>query len=590
MFKKIFCISVLLFSTVLLYADVISFNASVDKKTVPLNDSFIYSIVISGDSSNLPDHQVGNMFDFNRFGTSTSQSMTIINGKYNVSVTYRYTLGPKKVGKFTIPPATIKYNGKTYSTESIGIEVTPATNIHNTSSTSISSKQANVRQRQHSSQNPPGKAFVKASVNKKTVYENEKLTYKFSFYRNIDLISNPEYYPPDFAGFWNDGSKPKERYEVVDGANYHVDELETVLYPVGVGVKTISPTKLKISVIDFSGLDDDFFSVFSNMGQGRNKILETNHIEVKVVALPKEGRPLDFSGAVGDFKINASLDKQTAQTNEPVTLTITIKGSGNMKSVGNLHFSGYNGFKKYDTVVTNVSDTSKEFKTIFIPQLPGDKKIPAVSLSFFNPAKKQYEIIKAQPQTIAVTGEPIYAHDSSNEDSGIETTRKDINYNKQVTNLKQFKGHLIKKPSFYLVFVPFIILLFTIFAYKKIVANPFRKRKDTSSTTKILKLLKNAELEVSKNNLNLSINLTYQALMEIITIKTGLVADSLSKDQINEKLLESGADKLHITKIMEIYNNLNFYKFASVSLDEKSIKILIDTTRTLVCVSTIKKQ
>jgi hypothetical protein len=580
MFKKIFYILILLFSTVSLYADVISFNASVDKKTVPLNDSFIYSIVIKGDSNNLPDHQIGNMFDFNRFGTSTSQSMTIINGKYNVSVTYRYTLGPKKVGKFTIPPATIKYNGKTYSTESIEIEVTPATNIHSTSS--ISSKQANVRQRQHSSQNPPGKAFVKASVNKKIVYENEKLTYKFSFYRNIDLVSNPEYYPPDFAGFWNDGSKPKERYEVVDGTNYHVDELETVLYPVGVGVKTISPTKLKISIIDFSGLDDDFFSVFSNMGQGRNKILETNPIEVKVVALPKEGKPSDFSGAVGDFKINASLDKQTAQTSEPVTLTIIVKGNGNMKSVGNIHFSDYNGFKKYDTVVAKVSDTSKEFKTIFIPQLPGDKKIPAVSLSFFNPTKKQYEIIKTQPQTVVVTGEPIYVHDSSNEEPRIETTRKDINYNKQVKNLKPFKGHLIKKPSFYLVFVPFIILLLTIFAYKKIATNPFRKRKDTSSRTKILKLLKNAELEASKNNVNLSVNLTYQALMEIITIKTRLVADNLSKDQINEKLLESGADKSYITKIMEIYDNINFYKFAAVSLDEKSIKILIDNTRTLI--------
>jgi hypothetical protein len=580
MFKKIPCISTLLFSTALIYADVISFKASVDKKAVPLNDSFIYSIVISGDSSNLPDHQIGTMFDFNRFGTSTSQSMTIINGKYNVSVTYKYTLGPKKIGKFTIPPATIKYNGKTYSTESIEIEVIPATNIHNASS--ISSNQANVRQRQHSSQNPPGKAFVKASVNKKTVYENEKLTYKFSFYRNIDLISNPEYYPPDFAGFWNDGSKPKERYDVVDGANYRVDELETVLYPVGVGVKTILPTRLRISVMDFSGLNDDFFSVFSNMGQGRNKVLETNPVEVKVIALPQEGRPSDFSGAVGDFKISASIDKQNTQTNEPVTLTVTVKGNGNMKSVGNIHFSDYNGFKKYDTVTATVSDISKEFKTIFIPQLPGDKKIPAVSFSFFNPSKKQYETIRTQPQPIVVAGDPIYAaHNSSNENSGIETTHKDINYNKQLKNLKQFKGNLIEKSSFYLVFAPFVILLVIIFTYKKILVHPFRKRTNTYSTKKILKLLKNAEFEVSKNNLNLAVKLTYQALMEIITIKTGLVADNLSKDQINEKLLEAGSDEVYITKIMELYDNLNFYKFASVNLDEKSINILIATIQSL---------
>jgi hypothetical protein len=567
-----------LLTAALLYADVISFNASVDKKTVALNDSFIYSITISGDGRNLPEHQIGNMVDFNSFGTSTSQSMSIINGKYNVSITYRYTLGPKKVGKFTIPPATIKYNGKTYSTESIKVEVTPAANISNVSS--VSSKQANIRQ--HSSQNPPGKAFVKASVDKKTVYENEKLIYKFNFYRNIDLISNPEYYPPDFTGFWNDGSKPNERYDVIDSSNYHVDEVKTVLYPVGVGVKTILPTKLKISIMDFSGSDDDFFSIFSNMGQGRNKVLETNPVEVKVIALPQEGRPSDFSGAVGDFKIKASIDKQNAETNEPVTLTITVSGNGNMKSVGNIHFGNYSDFKKYDTVVANVSDNSKEFKTIFIPQLPGEKEIPAASLSFFNPAKKQYETIKTQSQIIVVRGEPVYAHDSSSEESGIEPTRKSINYNKQVKNLRQFKGHLIKKPPFYLIFAPSIILLLTIFAYKKIQTKPFKKRKNISSAAKIQRLLEKAELEVSKNNLNLSVKLGYQSLMEIITIKTGLVADNLSKDQINEKLLEAGSDEAYIDKIMEIYDKLNFYKFASVNLDEQSVKILIDNIRSLI--------
>jgi hypothetical protein len=574
MFKKIFCLStLLLFAAALLYADIISFNASVDKKTVPLNDSFIYSITISADAGNLPQHQIGNMLDFNRFGTSTSQSMTIINGKYNASITYRYTLGPKKIGKFTIPPATIKYNGKTYSTERVEVEVITAANTHNSSSYGRS-KQANVGQ--HSSQNSPAKAFVKASVNKKTVYENEKLIYKFSFYRNIDLISNPQYYPPDFVGFWNDGSKPKDRYDVIEGSNCHVDEVETVLYPVGVGKKTISPTKLKIDIMDFSGSDDDFFSIFSNMGRGRTKVLETNPVEVKVIALPKEGRPSDFSGAVGDFQIKASVDKQNAQTNEPVTLTITVEGNGNMKSVSNIHFEDYSGLKKYDTVVANVSDNSKEFKTIFIPQLPGEKEIPTASLSFFNPAKKQYETIKTQPQVIAVRGEPAYAQDFSSEESEIEHARKDINYNKQVKNLRQFKGHLIKKPAFYLIFTPFIILLLTIFAYKKIQTNPFSKRKDNSSHAKVQKLLKNAEIEVSKNNLTLSLKLAYQALMEIISIKTGLVAENLSKDQINAKLVESITDKTYIAKIMEIYDKLNFYKFASISLDKSSVKSLID--------------
>jgi hypothetical protein len=577
MFKKIVCFVALLFAAISLYADVISFNASVDKKTVALNDSFIYSITISGDGRNLPEHQIENMFEFNRFGTSTSQSMTIVNGKSNVSITYKYTLGPKRTGKFTIPSATIKYNGKTYSTESIEIEITPAKNIQSVPSANV--RQTNVRQ--HSSQNPLGKVFVKASVNKMTVYENEKLVYKFGFYTNVELLSNPEYYPPDFVGFWNDGSKPKDRYEVIDESNYHVDEVSTVLYPVGPGVKTIAPTKLKITIMDSSNSDDDFFSVFSNMGRGRTKVLETNPVEVKVVALPQEGRPSNFKGAVGDFKIKSSADKQNAETNEPVTLTVTVSGNGNIKSVADIHFDDYSGFKKYDTVVANVSDNSKEFKIIFIPQLPGDKKIPAASLSFFNPLKKQYETIKTQPEIVFVRDESVYLSDSSSKESGIDIFRRDINYNKTIKKLRQFKGHFVKKPSFFLIFVPFIILLLTIFAYKNIQTNPFKKRKNNSSVVKIQKFLKNAELEISKNNLNLSVNLIYQALMEIIAIKTGIVSGNLSKGQISEKLLRLGVDELYISKIIEVYDKLNLYKFASVNLDKESIKILIDKINSL---------
>jgi hypothetical protein len=578
MLKKVFCLVMLLFATTFLYADVISFNASVDKKTVALNDSFIYSITISGDGNNLPEHQIGNMIEFNRFGTSTSQSMSIINGKTNASITYKYTLGPKKVGEFTIPPATIKYNGRTYSTESIEIEVTSAKNIQSVSGSNT--RQTNISQR--SSTNPHGKAFVKASVNKTTIYENEKLIYKFKFYTNINLLSNPEYYPPDFGGFWNDGSKPKDRYEVIDGSNYYVNEVNTVLYPVGTGLKTIAPTKLKIAVMDFSSSDDDLFSVFSNMSRGRTKVLETNPIDINVIALPKYGRPSGFSGAVGDFKIESSIDKQTAQTNEAVTLTIAVSGDGNMKSVSDIYFADYSGFKKYDTVISKSEDNLKEFKIIFIPQFPGKKEIPSATLSFFNPKKKQYETIKTQPKMIIINGSPVYDSDYYAEESKAKSSSKDINYNKQIENIKQFKGHLVRNPSFYLVFVPFIILLLTIFTYKKIQTTPFSRKKDNSSAAEIQRLLEKAKFEVSKNNLNSSLNLIYQALMEIITIKTGLVTDNLSKAQINEKLLESETSEVYISKIMEIYDKLNFYKFASVTPDKDSLNGLIDIVKSLI--------
>lgn len=110
------------------------------------------------------------------------------------------------------------------------------------------------------------------------------------------------------------------------------------------------------------------------MGQGQNKNLETNSIEVKIIVVPSEGKPVDFTGSTGDFKIKSSIDKQNVKTNEPVTLTVIVSG---------INFNAYDGFDKYDTIIANTNDNSKEFKTIFISLVPGEKEIPATSLSFF---------------------------------------------------------------------------------------------------------------------------------------------------------------------------------------------------------------
>ncbi|MDR3253469.1 MAG: BatD family protein, partial [Endomicrobium sp.] len=183
MFRKLI-ILVLLFISVMTYANDIFFRAFVDKTTVPLNESFIYSITVNGDSTNLPEHKIGAMDEFYRFGTATSKSMSIINGKTSMSVTYNYTLGPKRIGKFKIPPAKMTFNGKSYLTESIEIEVTAAQSVHSQNTQSVPVKNKQSQSLNQSSQNQPRKAFVKASINKRTAYENEKLIYKFSFYTN----------------------------------------------------------------------------------------------------------------------------------------------------------------------------------------------------------------------------------------------------------------------------------------------------------------------------------------------------------------------------------------------------------------------
>ncbi|MDR1418145.1 MAG: BatD family protein [Endomicrobium sp.] len=576
MFKKICCFIALIILSVITYADSISFKAFVDKKEVPLNESFVYSITLSGDGAKLPEHQISNLTDFTKFGTSTSQSMSVINGKTNVSVTYKYTLGPKRIGKFTIPPARITYKGKTYLTETIDIEVTSAQSAQTL-------PYSNARPTQS---NPPGKAFAKASVNKKIIYENEKLIYKFSFYTNVDLVSNPEYFPPSFAGFWNDGSKPKNRFEIVDGINYRVDEIETILYPIELGLKTIPPAKIKIAIMDFSSPDDmgDFFSLFSNMGRGQTKILETKPINIEVVPLPKTNRPVDFSGAVGDFKISSSLDKKQAKTSEPITLTVTVKGNGNMKSVTGINFDSYEGFKKYETIVSNDSENVKEFKTIFIPLVAGSQEIPSVSIPFFNPVKRKYETIKTFAQKVEVTGETVSISNFDSTSSSGNVIRQDINYNKRIDNINLNKGYLLKNPKFYLIFVPFIGLLLFSICYKIYKNKYFNNSTNYKKThlRDIWKLIKESEIEIGKDNYKQALDFINMAFTKFLDYQIKKDSRELSKNIVMEELKKLKLNNEMTDKILTIFERLNFYKYSSVDLNKDSVHELINDIKRIV--------
>jgi hypothetical protein len=583
MLKKSFSF-LLLFFNVCVFADSISFNASIDKKQVALNDSFVYSVTISGDSNKLPQHELPQLTDFNRYGTSTSQRMSITNGKSNVSITYSYTLGPKKIGKFIIPPSSIVYDGKTYSTESMNIEVIQAQGVQNIHSTNAGSSADNYQQakrRQGRNVNTEGKAFVKASINKKTIYENEKLVYKFKFYTNIDLISNPEYYPPDFSGFWNDGSKPNNSFETVDGINYQVNEIETVLYPIGVGTKKIAPAKLKIAVMDFSrSSSDDFFGFFASMGRGENKVLAADEITVNVIPLPSEGKPVNFSGAIGNFKIKSEIDKNIVSTNEPVTLKVSISGNGNMKSVNDIKIDLGNGFKKYDTIVANSTENLKEFQTIIVPTAPGEKEIPSASLSFFNLQTKKYETIKTEPKKITVNGEAIYnIENSENGNAKTGIVRQDINYNKDIKKLNQFNGYFIQKSIYYFIVIPFILMAILIFIYKKFIKNILFDKITSSkkySYDKIYRHLERAKLEISKSNFSAAVSFMSAALAGFINIKIKNDSEKLQKNQIRKTLRDNNVSDNDIAEIEKLFDIFNFYKFASVDIDKNIANSLLE--------------
>ncbi|MBI4397335.1 MAG: BatD family protein, partial [Elusimicrobia bacterium] len=162
-------------------------------------------------------------------------------------------------------------------------------------------------------------------------------------------------------------------------------------------------------------------------------------------------RPAGFKGDVGQYKITAALDKTEAHVYEPVTLTVTVSGDGNIKTLSTPPIPSLDGFKTYETLSSlNVSKNSgrvrgsKIFTTILKPDVSGRWEIPPIPFRFFDPTSKTYKEIRTSPLSLFVrpsrSGEETLPPASpSTASEGVQLIGQDIRFIKNHGRLKQRK-------------------------------------------------------------------------------------------------------------------------------------------------------
>jgi hypothetical protein len=133
---------------------------------------------------------------------------------------------------------------------------------------------------------------------------------------------------------------------------------------------------------------------------------------LNVQALPLVGQPPTFNGAVGRFDLRASLSAATARVNEPLTLTLTVKGDGDLDRVDPTGVLPSVDWKTYPvTAKAEVSAPGKKpdhkiFEQVLIPMHGGSVTVPALELPVFDPISGRYTAVSSAPLTVAVDGPP----------------------------------------------------------------------------------------------------------------------------------------------------------------------------------------
>ena len=132
-------------------------------------------------------------------------------------------------------------------------------------------------------------------------------------------------------------------------------------------------------------------------------------VPLNVEALPPNP-PAGFQGAVGQFALESKLVPEQVGEGEPVTWTLTLKGTGNWPM--GVELPGRVVPKEIRTIQPKLR---REFNgteiftgaivedLVMIPTQSGEFQLPSVKFVYFDPKKKAYETIEAKPPKVLVS-------------------------------------------------------------------------------------------------------------------------------------------------------------------------------------------
>ena len=538
--------------------------------------------------------------------TSTSQSTSFVNGQRTSTFqqTFTYTLIASKEGAFTIPPASIKVDGEQYSSNGVRITVLPPdqpTNAGTNSQQRNTNGNASGQQRDNSSVSDAN-IFMRTLVSKTKVHEQEALLLSYKLYFagvEVSQMTN-NIRLPEFKGFLKQELEMGEiqtELEHYNGRNYQTAVLyRTLLFPQRSGDIVIEPAQFEARLrvqnrAQVRSIFDDFFGSYVTV----DKALSTPSVTIHVQELPS-GKPVGFSGAVGQFSISSTISSTDLPANEAVTLTITIQGAGNMKLIKTPAVDWPEGFEVYDPKVTNnfrnttsgVSGT-KTIEYMAIPRAGGSYTIPAVQFSYYDTQADTYKTLTTPEYTLNIARsatEEANATVVNNyvQKEDIQQLGSDIRYiyAGELPELKPQQSKLtFGTLAFWLCYlIPALIavLLFIIFR-KKIQENADITRVRYKKANKVAqRRLKQAEQLLKADNKTAFYEEIERAAWTYLSDRLSIPTAQLNKENIAQILTNKGVADALIREVMHVLSTAEFARYAPVS-DHAMQDIYNDTTQ-----------
>ncbi len=523
-------------------------------------------------------------------GPNQSVSTSWVNGKKIFSKTFTYFLSPKKKGLLKIDQASVEIDDEIYKTIPIEISVSEAVDKPRDPNSPEYLIDENLHLVTEISNNQP--------------YLNQGITvlYKLYFRSPLQISDARESESPKFKDFWSHQIKIPQLK--VDRGNYKgidynvVVWRKTVLYPQKTGELILDPLTLNL-MIDIPSKRTDFFG--NRVYEQASRSISSGKKVIRVKNLPDLGKPASFSGAVGKFDFNVSVNKDALKASESFQIKVKVSGLGNLKLFNLPKIVVPNTLEVYEPerdekikIILKGMQGSTEDNYTIVPKFKGKYPLSPISFSYFDPELERYFDLKSQPLSVDVYEGPVSSSNSAITSQKAISQKNILNKDETFRFIKlEPKLELISKNSFWgskvfflLIAAPFLILLLIFLIWRNSIKKSsnvenLRQREANKLSRKFLGEAKKKLGD--KNNFYDSLEL---ALYNYLKARLKIKNLDYTKEKIKEVLMGKKISEKETDIFMQVIKNCEIARFSPTT----DVKMKSDFDKALTIMATIDKK
>ena len=515
-------------------------------------------------------------------GPSQSISSSFINGKRSFSKSYTYVLRPKKQGQLIIDSASITIDNTVYNTDPKTVLVTEPIDNPNAPKTAQDIADESL--------------YLVATLSNDKPYLNQGVLVTYTLYfsprvyiNNFIPVENPTY-----KNFWSQDLPIKEyetRRTTFRNESFNAVDLKTVvLYPQKSGSLALDPFALELYVQIPTGRRDFFGDPIM---RSATKTVQAGDLSINVRELPEEGKPLNFSGAVGNFELSVDASRTRLEANESTQIKVRVNGKGNLKLLSIPELSLPSALEKYDPEYTDDVRVNREGMNgsvsnsyTVVPRYAGSYPVDPIEFTYFDPNSKSYKTLSSDPFDLTVEGSTLPPNPSASAPTVVQNTPATSGFKSnayQTSLVTMVSSPWFESNAYYIILAPLIILGFTINSIINVLKSSLGSSGQGAKKAlpkKIKALLKRTDQLAKEQNPEFY-SIASEILFLCLEKYSGVDLSTASKQEREEKLSTLGAETSLIERINAINDRILLVRYsgsanAPFEEDLKTLHNIID--------------